>query len=74
MGNGTRDAVPAPLPHVFSGERCIHCGVNLYDDMLYGDGLCIDYPGRRSVWTFEAGRNDMADFEDMRERRLFPRP
>lgn len=30
------DAKPFGPVHVFDGERCIHCGVNVYDSMLYG--------------------------------------
>ena len=28
------DAKPFGPVHVFDGERCIHCGLNIYDSML----------------------------------------
>ena len=56
-------------PHVYTGERCIHCGANLYDVILFGSESCIEYPGRISVWTFEEGRNDMEAQEEQEELR-----
>lgn len=53
------DEMPLGPVHVFDGERCIHCGVNVYDSYIYGPDDCIDYPERKRVWTFEEGRNDM---------------
>lgn len=28
--------------HVFAGERCIYCDVNVYDDDLYGPFECVE--------------------------------
>ena len=28
-------------PHVYDGERCINCTVNVYDDMIYGPFECV---------------------------------
>lgn len=35
-GLGTSDG------HVFDGERCIHCNVNVYDDGIYGPFKCTE--------------------------------
>lgn len=32
---------PAEIdPHVYDGERCLHCNVNVYDNMIYGPFEC----------------------------------
>lgn len=42
--------------HVYDGERCIRCGVNCYDAILYGPELC---PGKSGapplVYTTSSG-------------------
>jgi hypothetical protein len=29
--------------HIFDGERCVFCNVNIYDDMIYGPSDCVDH-------------------------------
>ena len=31
--------------HVYDGERCLFCGVNIYDDAIYGPFECVKRPG-----------------------------
>lgn len=28
-------------PHIYDGERCIFCNVNVYDEGMYGPDLCV---------------------------------
>lgn len=44
--------------HVFSVEeceRCMFCGVNVYDDILYGPFECVDR--EPMTWRSESGNN-----------------
>jgi hypothetical protein len=39
--------------HVFEGERCVFCNVNVYDNDMYNDGaLCEVTEGRPKKWAF----------------------
>ena len=29
--------------HCYDGERCIHCGVNIYDEGIYGPSPCAPH-------------------------------
>lgn len=39
--------------HVYDGERCVFCGVNIHDDALYGPYLCDRAEGT-FVYTTES--------------------
>lgn len=44
--------------HVYDGERCIHCGVNIYDQYIYGpvdESDCIERAPM--VYTTETGQH-----------------
>lgn len=36
--------VGSPREHIFDGERCTHCGVNVYDSYIYGPEHCAREP------------------------------
>lgn len=39
-------------PHVYDGERCVNCNVNVYDDGIYGPFPCVPHePMRYSTQT-----------------------
>jgi hypothetical protein len=39
--------------HMYDGERCVFCNVNVYDNDLYKDGeLCEVTEGRPMKWTY----------------------
>lgn len=40
-------------PHIYECERCIFCGVNVYDQMCYGDTPCT--PREPFAFTSETG-------------------
>lgn len=40
--------------HVYEGERCLHCNVNVYDDAIYGPFDCVaDRPA--VAWSTSTG-------------------
>lgn len=48
--------------HVYDGERCIHCGINIYDQWIYGpedESDCVDRePMTYTTETGDEPRND----------------
>lgn len=43
-------------PHMFIGERCVHCNINIYD--WDDESPCVDYPGRKTAWSFGPEKRD----------------
>jgi len=51
--------------HVYDGERCIHCNVNIYDQWIYGaedESDCIDREPMK--YTTETSKETSWDFGD----------
>lgn len=48
----------AEREHIFDGERCVHCGVNVYDSYIYGPDFCDREP---ITYTTETPRGATRD-------------
>lgn len=55
--------------HVYEGERCIFCNVNVYDNMIYNDDApCPVVPGvDRPLYHYTTETGDASVFEDLPE-------
>lgn len=45
--------VLSDYPHVYDGERCVNCNVNVYDNDIYGPYSCV--PHKPMIYTTETG-------------------
>ncbi len=48
--------------HIYEGERCLFCNVNVYDNMIYGPWQCV--PHKPLTHTTETGDPSVFDTEE----------